>query len=56
MFCAFLGHTGERLQDHWSSGIYIIVSLSIIKKSYFLISNIGFIHPSDSQIYFYACK
>ena len=20
MFCAFLGHTGERLQDHWSSG------------------------------------
>ena len=21
MFCAFLGHTGERLQDHWSSGL-----------------------------------
>ena len=21
MFCALLGHTGERLQDHWSSGI-----------------------------------
>ena len=20
MFCALLGHTGERLQDHWSSG------------------------------------
>ena len=20
MFCAFLGHTGERLQDRWSSG------------------------------------
>ena len=23
MFCAFLGHTGERLQDHWSSGFNI---------------------------------
>ena len=22
MFCAFLGHTGERLQDHWSSGYH----------------------------------
>ena len=21
MFCALLGHTGERLQDHWSSGL-----------------------------------
>ena len=20
MFCALQGHTGERLQDHWSSG------------------------------------
>ena len=20
MFCSLLGHTGERLQDHWSSG------------------------------------
>ena len=20
MFCALLGHTGERLQDYWSSG------------------------------------
>ena len=24
MFCAFLGHTGERLQDHWSSGYYML--------------------------------
>ena len=23
MFCAFLGHTGERLQDHWSSGVVV---------------------------------
>ena len=23
MFCALLGHTGERLQDHWSSGIFL---------------------------------
>ena len=23
MFCALLGHTGERLQDHWSSGFLI---------------------------------
>ena len=23
MFCAFLGHTGERLQDHWSSGFLV---------------------------------
>ena len=21
MFCALLGHTSERLQDHWSSGL-----------------------------------
>ena len=24
MFCAFLGHTGERLQDHWSSGFSLL--------------------------------
>ena len=24
MFCALLGHTGERLQDHWSSGFQIL--------------------------------
>ena len=23
MFCSLLGHTGERLQDHWSSGLNI---------------------------------
>ena len=22
MFCALLGHTGERLQDHWSSDFH----------------------------------
>ena len=26
MFCALLGHTGERLQDHWSSGSKIFSS------------------------------
>ena len=24
MFCALLGHTGERLQDHWSSGLLYV--------------------------------
>ena len=24
MFCALLGHTGERLQDHWSSGFCLL--------------------------------
>ena len=23
MFCALLGHRGERLQDHWSSGYHL---------------------------------
>ena len=23
MFCALLGHTGERLQTHWSSGFFL---------------------------------
>ena len=27
MFCAFLGHTGERLQDHWSSGLFLVPPL-----------------------------
>ena len=26
MFCALLGHTGERLQDHWSSCSEIIAA------------------------------
>ena len=25
MFCALLGHTGERLQGHWSSGFKMAV-------------------------------
>ena len=25
MFCALLGHTGERLQDHWSSGFILLL-------------------------------
>ena len=25
MFCALLGHTGERLQDHWSSGLDFVL-------------------------------
>ena len=24
MFCALLGHTGEPLQDHWSSGFLFV--------------------------------
>ena len=27
MFFAFLGHTGERLQDHWSSGLKVAAHL-----------------------------
>ena len=30
MFCALLGHTGERLQDHWSSGFF---TLTVNKRS-----------------------
>ena len=27
MFCAFIGQSGERLQDHWSSGFHNIVKV-----------------------------
>ena len=31
MFCALLGHAGERLQDHWSSGILYLFSPTVIR-------------------------
>ena len=33
MFCAFLGHTGERLQDHWSSGYNMTLHFSEAKTT-----------------------
>ena len=27
MFCALLGHKGERLQDHWSSGFSVSMEI-----------------------------
>ena len=31
-FCALLGQEGERLQDHWSSGLNIFLRCRLIKK------------------------
>ena len=32
MFCALLGHTGELLQDHWSSGLnYLPLQIRTLK-------------------------
>ena len=33
MFCAFLGHTGERLQDHWSSGLSFAESFVVEQQT-----------------------
>ena len=45
MFCAFLGHTGERLQDHWSSGYE-----DLTKIIFQLSSNTHLISSSDTSI------
>ena len=46
MFCALLGHTGERLQDHWSSGSYCF-SLANIKWSKI---------PTPSVLFYFNAK
>ena len=32
MFCALLGHTGERLQDHWSSGCRYVTGIEDVPE------------------------
>ena len=32
MFCALLGHTGERLQDQWSSGLQILQNVAEVRE------------------------
>ena len=40
MFCALLlGYTGERLQDDWSSGLYVYY-MSLVVKTNILVSDL----------------
>ena len=49
MFCTLLGHTGERLQDHWSSGFNFQSRIIFLFKLYcklrelFYVNNVIFI-------------
>ena len=51
MFCALLGHTGERLQDHWSSGFESGTTIDCVSLIYWgKISTHKFTHHANMSV------